>query len=74
VIANREGKELKMEVKSHQDEFASLKKSIEGEINEGQKSIDDLNDITTSDMVLNKGFALNYRNVGSDVVGWVDDF
>ena len=74
MIANREGKELKMEVKSPQDEFASLKKSIEGEINEGQKSIDDLNDIATSDMVLNKGFALNYRNVGSDVVGWVDDF
>jgi hypothetical protein len=63
-----------MEVKSLQDEFASLKKSIEGEVNEGQKSIDDLNDITTFGMVLNKGFAIIYRNVGSDVVGWVDDF
>jgi len=63
-----------MEVKSPQDEFASLEKSIEGEIREGQKSIDDLNDITTFGMVLNKGFAITYRNVGSDVVGWVDDF
>jgi len=73
-MTNRESKELKMEVKSLQDEFASLKKSIEGEIREGQKSIDDLNDITTFGMVLNKGFAIVYRNVGSDVVGWVDDF
>ncbi len=73
-MTNRESKELKMEVKSLQGEFASLKKSIEGEIREGQKSIDDLNDITTFGMVLNKGFAIVYRNVGSDVVGWVDDF
>jgi len=65
---------LKMEVKSLQGEFASLKKAIEGEINEEQKSIDDLNDITTSGLVLNKGFALTCRNLGSDVVGWVDDF
>jgi len=63
-----------MEAKSLQDEFVSLKKSIEGEIDVGQKSIDDLNDITTLGMVLSKGFAIIYRNVGSDVVGWVDDF
>jgi len=63
-----------MEVKSPQDEFASLKKSIEAEINEGQKSIDDLNSLTTFGMVLNNGFTITYRNVGSDIVGWVDDF
>jgi len=63
-----------MEAKSLQDEFVSLKKSIEGEIDVGQKSIDDLNDITTLGVVLSKGFAIIYRNVGSDVVGWVDDF
>jgi hypothetical protein len=74
VITDREGRELKMELKSRQDEFASLKKAIEGEINEGQKSIDDFYDITTSGLVLNKGFALTYRNLGSDVIGWVDDF
>ena len=65
---------MKMEAKSLQDEFVSLKKSIEGEIDVGQKSIDDLNDITTLGMVLSKGFAIIYRNIGSDVVGWVDDF
>ena len=74
MITNRESKELKMEVKNPQDEFASLKRSIEGEINEVQESIDDLNDITMFGIVLNKGFALTYRNVGSDVFGWVDDF
>jgi hypothetical protein len=63
-----------MEVKSLQEEFASLKKSIDREIKEGQKSIDGRNGITTFGMVLNKGFAITYRNVGSDVVGWVDDF
>jgi hypothetical protein len=67
-------KELNMEVKSPQDDFASLKKSIEREIREGQQSIDELNDITTSGLVLNKGFAITCRNVGSDVVGWVYDF
>jgi hypothetical protein len=65
---------VKMEAKSLQDEFVSLKKSIEGEIDVGQKSIDDLNDITTLGMVLSKGFAIIYRNIGSDVVGCVDDF
>ena len=65
---------MKMEVKSLQGEFASLKKAIEGEINEEQKSIDDFNDVTTFGLVLNKGFALTCRNLGSDVVGWVDDF
>lgn len=74
MITNRESKDLKMEVKSPQDEFASLKKSIEAEINEGQKSIDDLNSLTTFGMVLNNGFTITYRNVGSDIVGWVDDF
>ncbi len=65
---------MKMELKSRQDEVASLKKAIEGEITEGQKSIDDFDDITTSGLVLNKGFALIYRNQGSDVIGWVEDF
>ena len=65
---------MKVEVKNLQDEFASLKKAIEGEINEGQKSIDDLHDTTTSGLVLNKGSAIIYRNADSGVVGWVDDF
>ncbi len=65
---------MEMEAKSLQDEFVYLKKAIEGEIREGQKSIDDLNDITTSSLVLNKGFAITYRDAGLGVVGWVDDF
>ena len=63
-----------MDVKSLQDEFVSLKKAIGGEINEGQKSIDDPNDIITSGLVPNKGFSIICGNVGSAVVGWVDDF
>ena len=65
---------MKVEVKSLQDQFVTLKKAVEGAINKGQKSIDDFNDISTSGLVLNKGLAINYRNVGSGVVGWVDDF
>jgi len=74
VITNRGSKELKMEVKSLQGEFVTLKTAIEEAINEGQKSIDDLNDIPTAGLVLNKDFAITSMNAGSGVVGWVDDF
>jgi hypothetical protein len=74
VITNLEGRELEMEVKSLQEKLVSLKKAIEGEIREGQKSIDDLNDITTYGLVLNKAFAITCRNARLGVVGWVDDF
>jgi hypothetical protein len=63
-----------MEVKSLQGEFVTLKTAIEEAINEGQKSIDDLNDIPTAGLVLNKDFAITSMNAGSGVVGWVDDF
>jgi hypothetical protein len=63
-----------MEVKNLQNERVSLKKAIEEETREGQKSIDDLNDITTSGLVLNKGLTITDRNAGLGVVGWVDDF
>jgi hypothetical protein len=74
VITNRGSKELKMEVKSLQGEFVTLKTAIEEAINEGQKSIDDLNDIPTAGLVVNKDFAITSMNAGSGVVGWVDDF
>jgi len=74
VIINRGSKELKMEVKSLQDEFVTLKTAIEEAIDEGQKSIDDLNDIPTAGLVLNKDFAITSMNAGSGVVGWVNDF
>jgi hypothetical protein len=63
-----------MEVKSLQGEFVTLKTAIEEAINEGQKSIDDLNDIPTAGLVVNKDFAITSMNAGSGVVGWVDDF
>jgi hypothetical protein len=69
---------LEMEVKSLQDEVATLKAAIEAAIEEaiknGQKSVDGLNDIPGSSQVPNKDFAPNHMNAGSGVVGWVDDF
>jgi len=69
---------LKMEVKRLHDEVATLKAAIEAAIEEaiknGQKSMDDLNDIPESGLVSNEDFALTCVNAGSGVVGWVDDF
>ena len=63
-----------MEAKRLQDEFVVLKAAIEKAINEGQESIDDLNDMPTSGMTIDRDFAITYMNSGSGVVGWVDDF
>jgi hypothetical protein len=63
-----------MEVKRLHDEVAILKTAIEEAIKNGQKSIDDLNDISGSGLVSNKDFDLTCVNAGSGVVGWVDDF
>jgi hypothetical protein len=67
-----------MEVKRLHDEVETLKAAIEAAIEEaiknGQKSIDDPNDIPGSRLVSNKDFALTHMNTDSGVVGWVDDF
>jgi len=67
-----------MEGKRLHDEVAILKTAIEAAIEEAinkrPKSIDDLNDISGSGLVSNKDFALTHMNIGSGVVGWVDDF
>jgi len=63
-----------MEVERLHDEVVTLKTAIEEAIREGQKSMDDLNDIPRSGLVSNEDFALTHMNAGSGVVGWVDDF
>ena len=73
-ITNRGSKKLEMEGKRLHDEFVILKTAIEEAIKNGQKSIDDLNDISGSGLVSNKDFDLTCVNTGSGVVGWVDDF
>jgi len=69
---------LEMEGKRLNDEVAILKTAIEAAIEEAinkrSKSIDDLNDISGSDLVSNNDFDLTCVNTGSGVVGWVDDF
>ena len=49
---------MEKEGKSLRDEVVSLKTAIEGAINKGQKSLDDLKDIHGSGLVSNKEFAL----------------
>ena len=42
---------MEMEVKRLRDEVVTLKTAIEEAINKGQKSVDDLNDISRSGLV-----------------------
>jgi hypothetical protein len=65
---------LEMEVKRLYDDVVTLKKAIEEAIIKGQKSLADLNDISGSCLVSNEDFALTCMNVGSGIVGWIDDF
>ncbi|MCK5123976.1 MAG: hypothetical protein KAQ82_02005, partial [Dehalococcoidia bacterium] len=67
-------KELEMEEERLQDEFVILKTAIVDAINKAQESVDDLNGIDRYGMVFSKDVALTCMNVGSGVVGWVDDF
>jgi hypothetical protein len=57
-MANRGSRKLEMKGKRLHDEVVSLKTAIEGAINRGQKSLDDLKDIHGSGLVSNKEFAL----------------
>ncbi len=65
---------MEMEVERLHVEVVTLKTAIEEAIREGQKSMDDLDDIPRSGLVSNEDFALTHMNAGSGVVGWVDDF
>jgi len=65
---------LEMEAKRLHDEVVTLKTAIEEAINRGQKSTDDLNDISGSGLVSTKDFDLTCVNAGEGIVGWVDDF
>lgn len=65
---------MEMETKRLQDEFVLLKTAIEEAINKGQRSVDDLDGIHRYGMEFSKDIALTCMNVGSGVVGWVDDF
>ena len=51
MITNRESKKLELEVERLRDEVVTLKTAIEEAIREGQKSLDDLNDIPRSGLV-----------------------
>ena len=65
---------METEVERLHEEVVTLKMAIEEAIREGQKSLDDLNDIPRSGRISNKDFALTHMNAGSGVVGGVDDF
>ncbi len=65
---------MEMEGKRLQDEFLTLKTAIEEAIIKGQKSMADLNDIPESGLVSNEDSVLTRVNVGSGIVGWIDDF
>jgi len=75
-IINPGSKKLEMEVKSLYDDVMvmTLKTAIEEAIIKGQKSVAVLSDIPESDLVSDYDFALTCVNVGSGVVGWLDDF
>jgi hypothetical protein len=51
VITKRGSKKLEMEVEHLHDEVVTLKTAIEEAILEGQKSMDDLNDIPKSGLI-----------------------
>jgi len=53
-MTNRGSSKLEMEGKRLHDEVVTLKTAIEEAINEGQKSMDDLNDIPRSGLVSKK--------------------
>ncbi len=69
---------MEIEAKRLHDEVATLTAAIEAAIEEaiknGQKSVDVRKDTPESDQVSNKDFARTQMNIGSRVVGWVDDF
>lgn len=56
------------------DDVITLKTAIEEAIIKGQKSKAGLGEISKSDLVSNGDFALTCLNIGSGVVGWLDDF
>jgi hypothetical protein len=57
-MASRGSRKLEMKGKRLHDEVVNLKTAIEGAINKGQKSLDDLKDIPGSGLVSNREFAL----------------
>jgi len=69
---------LEMEAERLHDEVVILKTAIKAAIEEaiknGQKSMDNLNDIPGSGLVSNKDFDPTCVNGDSGVIGWVDDF
>ena len=67
-------KKLEMEGKRLHDEFLTLKIAIEEAIIKAQRSRGNLNDVPGSGLVSDEGFALTGVNMGSGVVGWIDDF
>ncbi len=71
-------RKLEIEVKRLHDEVVTLTAAIEAAIEEairnGQKSVDGCDDASGSRQVSKADFARTQMNVGSRVVGWVDDF
>jgi len=65
---------LEMESERLRDEILILKKAIEEAIKKGQKSVNDLCDISEFVIVTHKDSVFTYVNADSGVVGWVDDF
>ena len=59
---------MEMEVERLHDEVTILKTAIVEAIREGQKSMDGFDDISSSDAVSSKDFALTHMNAGSEVV------
>ena len=69
---------MQIEVKRLHDEIVTLTAAIEAAIEEaiknGQKSVDGCNETPRSRQVSSKDFAHTRIDVGSQVVGWADDF
>ena len=67
---------MELEVERLHDEVVTLKTAIEEAIREGQKSVDDINDIPKSGVVSKRTLpSPTIKQVASsEVVGWVDDF
>lgn len=69
---------MEIEAKRLHDEVATLQAAIEAAIEEaiknGQKSVDSRNDTPGFNHFSTKDSTRTHMNVGSRVVGWVDDF
>lgn len=65
---------MEIEVERLHDEVVTLKTAIEQAIREGQKSMDDLNDVAKYGLISNIDSGFTRVSTGLGIVDWVDDF